>query len=93
MAVMPKRYRFTVDEYDRMAQVGLLTECDRVELLDGDIVEMSPIGDRHASVVARVSAVLWQRLGGRGIVWASSCCGRATISMRAVAPPSPMSFC
>jgi hypothetical protein len=58
MAATLRRYRFTVDEYDRMAEVGLLTQCDRVELLDGDIVEMSPIGDRHAGVVARISHVL-----------------------------------
>lgn len=69
MAATLKRYRFTVDEYDRMAEVGLLTQCDRVELLDGDIVEMSPIGDRHAGVVARISHVLSRRLGDRSTVW------------------------
>jgi len=31
MAVMPRRYRFTVDEYDRLAAAGVLTRCDRVE--------------------------------------------------------------
>ena len=69
MAVMLRRYRFTVDEYDRLAAAGVLTQCDRVELLDGEIVEMSPIGDRHASVVARISHVFSQRLGDRSIVW------------------------
>ena len=69
MAVMLRRYRFTVDEYDRMAAAGVLTQCDRVELLDGEIVEMTPIGDRHASVVARMSHVFAARLGERSIVW------------------------
>src|SRR3989442_11200282 len=69
MAVTLRRYRFTVDEYERLAQAGVLTQCDRVELLDGDIVEMSPIGDRHASVVARISSVFSERLGRRSIVW------------------------
>ena len=69
MAVVLKRYRFTVDEYERMAQVGVLTRCDRVELLDGEIVEMTPIGDRHASVVARLGALFSGRLGNRTIVW------------------------
>ncbi len=55
MAVMLKRYRFTVEEYERLAEAQVLTQCDRVELLDGEIVEMSPIGDRHASVVARLT--------------------------------------
>ncbi|SRR6266571_1503148 len=79
MAVMLRRYRFTVDEYDRMAEVGLLTQCDRVELLDGDIVEMSPIGDRHAGVVARISHVFAERLGRRCIVW-----GQNPVGMRVV---------
>src|SRR5712691_2092893 len=69
MAVTLRRYRFTVDEYDRMAQAGVLTQCDRLELLDGEIVEMTPIGDRHASVVARISHVFSGRLGDRSIVW------------------------
>lgn len=79
MAVMLKRYRFTVDEYDRMAAAGVLTQCDRVELLDGEIVEMSPIGDRHASVVARISHVFSERLGRRSIVW-----GQNPVGLRVV---------
>ena len=69
MAVMLKRYRFTVDEYERLGQAQVLTQCDRVELLDGAIVEMSPIGDRHASVVARLTSLFSSRLGNRSIVW------------------------
>ena len=48
MAVMLKTHRFTVDEYHRMGEAGLFSEDDRVELLAGKIVEMSPIGPRHA---------------------------------------------
>jgi len=69
MAVMLRRYRFTVDEYERLGQAGVLTQCDRVELLDGDIVEMTPIGDRHASVVARLTSLFAGRLGDRATVW------------------------
>jgi len=76
MAVMLRRYRFTVDEYDRMAAAGVLTQCDRVELLDGEIVEMTPIGDRDASVVARMSDVFAARLGERCIVWGQNPDGR-----------------
>jgi Uma2 family endonuclease len=72
MAVMPKRYRFTVDEYERLAEIGVPAHCDRVELLDGEIVEMAPIGTRHASVVARVSSVLAERLRKRAILWAQN---------------------
>jgi hypothetical protein len=69
MAVMPRRYRFTVDEYERLAEAGLPAHCDRVELLDGEIVEMTPIGTRHASIVGRLTSVCSARLGTRAIVW------------------------
>jgi Uma2 family endonuclease len=47
------RRRFTVDEYLRMAEVGILAEDERVELLDGDVIEMSPVGDPHIEAVNR----------------------------------------
>ena len=47
--------RFTVDEIERMVQAGILHEDDRVELLDGQIVEMSPINPPHASCVKRLN--------------------------------------
>ena len=47
----------------------MLSEDDRVELLDGEIVQMSPIGAVHASTVARLTALFSRRLGHRAIVW------------------------
>ena len=43
------RRRFTVDEYHRMGEAGVLHEDDRVELIEGEVVQMTPIGPRHAN--------------------------------------------
>ena len=68
MAIVLKTHRFTVDEYHRMGEVGIFSEDDRVELLVGDIVEMSPIGPLHAGTVGRLTALFSSRLGGEAIV-------------------------
>ena len=69
MAVMSKRRRFTLEEYHRMGEAGILDEDERVELIEGEIVEMTPIGWAHASVVARLATLFWTRFGDRAIVW------------------------
>ena len=58
------RRSFTVDEYHRMAEAGILGEDDRVELIDGQVVAMTPIGPAHASCVNRLTA-LFAPLAGR----------------------------
>ena len=68
MAIVLKTHRFTVDEYHRMGEVGIFLEDDRVELLAGEIVEMSPIGPLHAGTVDRLTALFLSRLGGEVIV-------------------------
>src|SRR5207248_6157415 len=45
---------FTVDAYQRLGELGILHQDDRVELVAGQVVEMTPIGDRHASCVRRL---------------------------------------
>lgn len=62
------RRRFTVTEYERMAAAGVLTEDDRVELIDGEIVMMAPIGSRHAGTVMLLTSLWTSRLGERVIV-------------------------
>jgi len=55
MALQLTRRRFTIDEYHRMAEAGILHEDDRVELIDGEIIEMTPIGGRHLDAVVSLN--------------------------------------
>ena len=59
---------FTVDSYHRLAELGILDEDDRVELLDGQIVEMTPIGGPHAACVIRLNTLLARRSGRDTVV-------------------------
>jgi hypothetical protein len=51
-----------------MAQVGILSEQDRVELIDGEVLAMSPIGPRHSAVVDRATRLFVSLAGERAIV-------------------------
>lgn len=53
--VQAPRRRFDVDEYHWMGRVGILSEDDRVELIKGEIVELPPIGSKHASTVTKIA--------------------------------------
>ncbi|OGF53023.1 MAG: hypothetical protein A2Z21_08670 [Candidatus Fraserbacteria bacterium RBG_16_55_9] len=55
--------RFTVEEYYKMAEAGIFSEDDRVELLDGEIVEMTPIGSSHAACVDRLTRLFGRLIG------------------------------
>ncbi len=57
------RRRFTIAEYQRMGEVGILGEDERVELLAGEILQMSPIGVRHARCVARLTRLMVRQTG------------------------------
>jgi Uma2 family endonuclease len=66
-AASRRRRRFTADEYHRMAEVGILREDERLELLDGDILEMSPAGDRHVEAVSRCEEAFAPLLAARRV--------------------------
>ena len=57
-----KQRLFTADEYHALAEAGILTEDDRVELIDGQIIAMSPIGNRHFHCVNRLTRLFAARL-------------------------------
>lgn len=63
-----KKRLVSVDEYHKMAEVGILTEEDRVELIGGEIINMSPIGSRHAACVKKITAILAPLMGNKGIL-------------------------
>lgn len=59
------RHRLTVDGYYRMAEAGILPAGQRTELIDGEIIDMAPIGTRHASTVKWLVAMLAAAAGNR----------------------------
>lgn len=64
---LPDHLRFTRDGYHKMGEVGLLDQDASVELLNGEIVPMSPIGPRHLSVTDKLNEFFVPRLAGRVI--------------------------
>lgn len=68
MPVEVIKRRFTADDYQRMGQTGILSSEDRVELIDGEVVAMSPIGPRHSACIDRANRALVILLGERAIV-------------------------
>ncbi len=60
--------RFSVGEFHQMAAAGIFGEGDLVELLAGEVVEMTPIGSRHAACVRRLIARLSAAVGQKAIV-------------------------
>lgn len=69
MSVQLDRRTFTVEEYRRMGETGILSEEDRVELIEGEIVKMSPIGERHASCVSWLTQTITLLLQRAFLVW------------------------
>lgn len=64
----PTLHRFTADEYHRMAELGFLAPDARVELIEGQIHDMSPIGPNHGAVVMQLNEILSDQRKKRWIV-------------------------
>ena len=62
------RRPLTVAEYHRMGEVGILTRDDRVELIEGQLIAMSPIGSHHSGTVNTLTRSLILAVGDRGVV-------------------------
>lgn len=64
----PQAYRFTVDEYYKLGEVGILQEDDRIELIDGSLIVTSPIGSRHFAAVNKISRIFIKRLEEKALL-------------------------
>lgn len=62
------RRRFTVEQYEQMAIAGIFAEDDRIELIEGEIVEISPIGPSHSACVSRLIQLIQQQIGSSLII-------------------------
>jgi Uma2 family endonuclease len=82
--VEPVRHRFTVDEYEALGRLEEFWDGPRLELIDGEIVEMAPIGPDHASGVAWLVARLITGLGDRAVVR-----GRSPLRLGDLSEPEP----
>jgi Uma2 family endonuclease len=63
-----KTFRLNVSQYHQMSEAGIFSENDKVELINGEIIEMSPIGRRHAACVDRINRLFSNILGIKVIV-------------------------
>lgn len=68
MSVQFQKWNFNVEDYYRMAEAGLFSEQDRVELIEGEVIKMSPIGSRHAGCVDRLNSILNRKVGHAAII-------------------------
>jgi Uma2 family endonuclease len=63
-----RHHRFTVDEYRLMGETGIFHEDDRVELIEGEIFEMTPIGSPHSGTTNRLQTLMIRAVGDRAVV-------------------------
>ena len=68
MSTPTLRRQFTVHDYARMRETGILTEDDRVELLDGEIYQMSSLGSLHIAIVNWLTKLLMRQIGDDAIL-------------------------
>lgn len=64
----PQRYRWSVAEYHQLGDTGVLSADERIELIDGELIEMAPIGSDHGGNVNRLNHRLSTQLGAKALV-------------------------
>jgi Uma2 family endonuclease len=68
MAAEVTKKLFTVDEYYSMAEAGIIGPDERVELVEGEIIQMSPVGHRHGVRVVRASTLFFRALDRKAVI-------------------------
>jgi Uma2 family endonuclease len=68
MSVQIQKHYFSVDDYYRMADAGVFPIGARIELIEGEVIEMSPIGNRHTGEVIRFTTLLHRKVGTSAFV-------------------------
>jgi len=68
----PQRRKLSADQFEQIGRTGILGPEARVELLDGEMIEMAPIGSRHASAVALLSRHFNRAVADDALVWTQS---------------------
>jgi Uma2 family endonuclease len=71
-SIEPRRHRLTVADYYRMGQVGILAPDARVELIDGEIIDMAPIGGPHVWTVLHLDRLLQEAAKDKAFVLVQS---------------------
>ena len=64
----PRRHRLTVADYYRMGEVGILAPDARVELIEGEIIDMAPVGSPHVSAVLQLDHLVQEAVTGNALV-------------------------
>jgi Uma2 family endonuclease len=68
MTIQLKQRLITVEVYHKMIEAGILGPDDRVELIEGKIIEMAPVGSKHAAYVKKINTLLGDLLGAKVII-------------------------
>src|SRR5438105_4279740 len=80
----PQRHLVTADEYLRMGEAGIFPPEARLELIEGEIIEMAPIGSPHASTVAVLNRLFVLQARDLAFVW-----GQSPVIIGAFSVPQP----
>jgi len=67
-AFTPTRYKLSVEDYHKLGDAGILNEDSRGELIEGELIQMAPIGVAHMGLVNRLNKLLVIAVGDRGVV-------------------------